>query len=729
MKILHFAIEGMHCVVCQGHVNRAVSSLRGVSSVQVDLLGNSMTVEASDDLPWERIVSAVEKAGYKAFFKGGEAVLDEGDSVAEKETRALRDRFLVSLLLAIPVCWISMAGMLRLPLPDALAGSLLSAVIQFVLATPIVLVNRDFFIRGVRAAIHASPTMDTLVALAAGTGYLYALASLVFLGKTMVSFETPAMLLTLITLGKWLEGGAKGRTTAELRRLRSLAPATALLLRDGTEAEVPLAEVKAGDICIVKPGTAIPADGVVVGGHSSVNQAAVTGEFMPVDKQVGDQVIGATINQEGVIRVKVSAVGSESLFGKIITMVEAAGVSQAPVARLADRVCAYFVPGVLLVALATLVGWILSGASAGVSIDHAIAVLVISCPCALGLATPVAIMVGTGIGAKKGILFKNAATMERMSHVNLVVLDKTGTLTEGRPSVVKVAPEDGYDAEGVAALAASLEKPSEHPLGKAVVAFAENDSLELLPVEEFRTFPGMGVAGKVNNREYFCGNLKLLREKLPDCSATPQEVPGATPLYLFDCKRLIAAFWLEDTVRPEARDAICELQSMGVECAMLTGDRQGVADAVAQRTALATARGGLLPQDKAEWIADRRRDGNRVVAMVGDGINDAPALASADVGIAVGQGTDVAVDTADVVLMNSSLWTIPQALKLSRDVLRTIRQNLCWAFCYNVVAIPLAAGLLSSWGVSIPPWAGAAAMASSSLIVVSNALRLRRNSA
>ncbi len=719
----------MECAACRGHVLKAVSGVSGVGAPQVDLLNRVLSLEASDASVISQVKAAVEAAGY------GLTPLEVTDSPKLRRDgasdRAPLGQFLATLLWGLPVCILAMAGMAGFPGPEF---SWLSVSLQFLLVLPVLYVNRQIFLRGIRGLFHGSPTMESLVALAAGSGFLYPLIGLLasWWRRTSpegVIFETPAMLLVLFTLGKWLEGGARNRATAELRALQRHSPRTATLLRGEKEESVPVEQLRVGDRCLVRPGGVVPADGVVLSGHSSVDQSAITGEWIPVEKKEGNKVLGATLNGDGVLVIQVQAAGGESLFGKVIALVEETGASRAPIARMADVICSWFVPGVLLIALGTVLGWLLLGQGWGVALARGVTVLAISCPCALGLATPVAILVATGVGAKKGVLFKDAATLEALSRVKTVVLDKTGTLTEGRPSLASIQCAPEWDEEALLAVAASLEKGSQHPLGAALVQEAEGRSLEIVGVSRFQNLSGRGVLGEVQGRLWGCGNLPLLQERgisLPEFAREQQtDKATATPLYLFSQAGVQAIFWMTDPLRKEARETVESLEKQGLSCVMLTGDRQQVADALGRQAGLTECQGELMPQDKAHWILERQKPGSGV-AMVGDGINDAPALAAAQVGVAMGAGTDVALETAGVVVLNPSLMAVSQAVSLSRNTLKVVRQNLAWAFCYNLFAIPMAAGLFSPWHLVPPPWLGAAAMACSSLIVVGNALRLRK---
>lgn len=724
MAALKFSIQGMQCVICQGHVLKAVSALSGVRRPVVDLLGGTLTLELTGSATSaEDIVKAVQAAGYGAtLLEGQTSKTVDGEKAAALERRMLCVRFWLSLVFAVPVCLLGFSGMFG----TKIFSEELSATVQLVLVLPILWLNRAFFTRGIRAFVGGMPTMDTLVALGAGTGFIANLCNYVRLMAgvdCMVTFETPAMLLTLITLGKWLEGRAKSNAASAIVELRKLAPRKAVVRRNDGEVEIDVEELRVGDVCIVRPGGVIPADGVVLKGASSIDQSAVTGEWMPAEKGVGDNVIGATINQSGYLEIRVTAVGVDTLFEKIIGLVAEAGATKAPIARLADKVCAVFVPCVLCIALVTFAAWLLAGGGVSAALGHAIAVLVISCPCALGLATPVAILVGTGVGARRGILYKNATVIEALSHVDTLVLDKTGTITSGKPAVIAVTPSDGYDEEGILALAASLEAQSEHPLARAICAEAASRGIELTSVTGFSAVQGRGIVGKIRGKLYGCGNRKMLEDADIDVETDDSSHPDATALWLFSQGEVIGQIWLADKVRDEAPEALGALNKLGVSVAMLTGDRRSVAEGMAKRLKIGDYCGEMLPADKAEWIKAHEANGYHC-AMMGDGVNDAPALAAASVGIAVGEGTDVALETAQVILVNSNMTTAVEALKLSRAVMRKIRQNLCWAFCYNLVAIPMAAGVFAWLGISVPPWFCAALMASSSLIVVTNSLRI-----
>ncbi len=717
----------MECAVCREHILRAVSKVRGVHGAQVDLFRRTLSLECPKE-SLEEVKEAVRRAGY-----GLNPVAEEGAEPRKDLSNGAFRRFLLTSLFALPVCFLAMTGMF---FPKALGGfpaGRMSTLVQFFLVLPVMYVNRGMFVRGLQGMLRLSPTMESLMALGAGSGFLYPLARLLWALLRQgawegVVFETPAMLLLLVTLGKWLEGGARNRAAAELRALKRHSPRNAILLKEGREEAVPAENLLAGDHCLVRPGGVVPADGVVLSGRSSVDQSAITGEWMPVEKGPGDPVLGATLNGDGALVMEVQAAGTESLFGKVIALVEQTGASRAPIARMADRICAWFVPGVLLVALATFGTWLALGDSWSMAVARGVTVLVISCPCALGLATPVAILVGTGVGARMGVLFKDATTLEALSRVDTIVLDKTGTLTQGCPALARTQCTEGADEEALLSVAASLEMGSQHPLGRALVQEAQGRSLELSGVTHFQNHSGRGVTGQIQGRPWGCGNARMLAEhglEPPPFARKDDGCAAATPLYLFQPTGVVAVFWMTDQLRDEAVQCVQRLREMGLECIMLTGDRQEVAEELGRAAGVTECHGEMMPQDKAAWIQERQQKGKRV-AMVGDGINDAPALAAAQVGMAMGAGTDVALETAGVILLNPSLMAIGNAISLARNTLKTVRQNLGWAFCYNLFAIPLAAGLFSHWNVVPPPWLGAAAMACSSLVVVGNALRLRK---
>ncbi len=741
-----YTVTGMTCAACQARVEKAVKAVPGVEGCAVSLLTNSMGVEGSADPAV--IIRAVEKAGYGATLKaaGGGAASPKPaeDALADRETPALLRRLIWSVGFLVILMYVSMGHtMWGWPLPAVIAENPMAVgLLQMILAAAVMVINQRFFINGVKGILHLSPNMDTLVALGSGASFVYSTAVLFLLSRDLVAgdmagafhrlhglyFESAAMILALITVGKLLEARAKGKTTNALRSLMSLAPDTATVLRDGVEVVIPAAEVKKGDRFAVRPGERIPVDGVVLEGESAVNESALTGESVPVDKGVGDGVSAATVNQSGHLVCEATRVGEDTTLSKIIRMVSDAAATKAPIAKIADRVSGVFVPVVITVALLSFTAWLMAGRDMGFAIARGISVLVISCPCALGLATPVAIMVGSGKGAKNGILFKTAESLELAGRVDTVVLDKTGTVTEGKPRVTDVRLE----GDETAALQAiySLETMSEHPLSAAMVEYARDRGLSPLPVTGFKALPGRGLEGMAEGRMIRGGNRDLIKEytPIPAHALTAAEgyaEEGKTPLFFCADKDFLGVIAVADTVKSDSPAAIQGMKDMGLRVVMLTGDNQKTAAAIAREAGIDAGNviAGVLPEGKEEAIRDLQRHGK--VAMVGDGINDAPALTRADVGIAIGAGTDVAIDAADVVLVKSRLSDVTAAIRLSRATLRNIRQNLFWAFCYNSLGIPLAAGaFITLWGWELNPMFGAAAMSLSSFCVVSNALRL-----
>ena len=733
-----YQVTGMSCAACSARVEKAVSKVPGVTACSVSLLTNSMGVEgAAAD---EAVIAAVEAAGYGASLKGAPAAAAaDDDPLADHETPALRRRLWVSLVFLAALMYLSMGHMMwGWPLPAFLAHNpMAQAVLQLLLTGIIMVVNQRFFISGFKSLWHRSPNMDTLVALgsAASFGYsLYALFAMTGAQEDAAHwmhefyFESAAMILTLITVGKMLEARSKGRTTDALKGLMKLAPQTATLLVDGAERAVPVAQVKRGDVFIVRPGESVPVDGVVLEGHSAVNESALTGESVPVDKAEGDAVSAATVNQSGFLRCEATRVGEDTTLSQIIRMVSDAAATKAPIAKVADRVSGVFVPVVIgIAALATAV-WLLTGASFGYALARGISVLVISCPCALGLATPVAIMVGNGMGAKAGILFKTAASLEETGRVRVVALDKTGTITSGQPRVTDVLPAPGVTEAELLSLAYSLEKRSEHPLARAVVERAEALGLSAREVADFTALPGNGLSAALDGAQLCGGSLAYISGRAEVREETRAQADrlsagGKTPLLFCRERTLLGMIAVADAIKPESAQAVRELQNMGISVVMLTGDNQRTAEAIGREAGVDRVIAGVLPDGKESVIRSLQSQGK--VAMVGDGINDAPALTRADIGIAIGAGTDVAIDAADVVLMNSRLTDVPAAIRLSRATLRNIHENLFWAFIYNVIGIPLAAGVfIPLLGWQLNPMFGAAAMSLSSFCVVSNALRL-----
>ena len=735
-----FDVSGMTCSSCVTHVEKAVSKVEGVKSCSVSLVTNSMNVEgtASD----EAIMSAVDKAGYHASPKGVSAA----DAVTRlPRHRLLARRLAVSLIFLLPLMYVSMGAMMwGWPMPRFFESNCIgNGLLQLLLTLVVIAVNSEFFVSGFKSLVHGSPNMDTLVALGSGAAFAYSLVSLFMMSGAAsdggddaamaymdkLYFDSSAMILVLISVGKMLEARSMGRTTDALKALVKLSPRTAVVVRGGNEVEVPVEQVACGDMFVVRPGESIPVDGTVVEGNSAVDESALTGESIPVDKSEGDAVSAATINVSGFLRCKASRVGEDTTFAKIIRMVSDASATKAPIARIADKVSSVFVPAVILVACVTFAGWLMAGETVGAALSHAVAVLVVSCPCALGLATPVAIVTGSGTGARNGILFKTATALEQTGKIKTVVLDKTGTLTSGTPEVTEILPHKGFSADRLLRLAYSLELKSGHPLAKAVVARASAEGIKPLDVEDFEIFPGGGIAGVVAGGKLLAaGNLTFAQawSRVPDEACRKAEEladSGRIPLFFSYAGRFIGMMAVADVLRSDSREAVAELRKMGVRVVMLTGDNERTARAVAAAAGVDEVVSGLLPDGKESRIRQMR--GHGMVAMVGDGINDAPALTAADVGIAIGSGLDAAVDAADVVLMKSRLSDVPAAIRLGRKVLANIKENLFWAFFYNVCGIPLASGiLLSLTGWSLSPMFCAAAMGLSSFCVVSNALRL-----
>ena len=741
-----YTITGMSCAACSARVEKAVSKVPGVSSCSVSLLTNSMGVEGGA-APGD-VIRAVEAAGYGASLKGGahaEAAsgADEG-ALRDRESPVLRGRLIASVCLLIPLMYLSMGHMMwGWPLPQWFDGNHVAmGLVQLVLTGLIMVVNQRFFVSGFKALLHRAPNMDSLVALGASASFLWSLYVLFAMTRAVVDgdseavmmymmdfyFESAAMILTLITVGKLLEARAKGRTTDALKGLMKLAPKTAVLIRDGVEVEVPIAQVKKGDVFAVRPGESIPVDGVVLDGVSAVNEAALTGESIPVDKAEGDSVSAATINQSGYLKCEATRVGEDTTLSQIIKMVSDAAATKAPIAKIADKVSGVFVPVVICIAALTTLVWLLVGQPAGYALARGISVLVISCPCALGLATPVAIMVGNGVGAKNGILFKTAVSLEEAGKVDVVALDKTGTITKGEPGVTDILPAEGFDEISLLQLAASLERSSEHPLAKAVMREAEARNIAASEVSGFKALPGNGVSAELGGEALVGGSARFIEgmAKLPEAlsqQARTLSDAGKTPLLFMKGGRLAGIIAVADLIKEDSPRAVRELQNMGIRVIMLTGDNDRTAKAIGAQAGVDEVVAGVLPDGKESVVKQLKQYGR--VAMVGDGINDAPALTRADIGIAIGAGTDVAIDAADVVLMQSRLSDVPAAIRLSRATLRNIHENLFWAFIYNIIGIPLAAGaFIRLFGWTLNPMFGAAAMSLSSFCVVSNALRL-----
>ena len=741
-----YNVTGMSCAACSARVEKAVKKVPGVTSCSVSLLTNSMGVEGTASPA--AILSAVQEAGYGASPKNASASKTSDasadlDALADHETPKLKRRLIASLGFLLVLMYFSMGHMMwGWPLPHWFDGNHVAmGLVQLLLAGIVMVINQKFFINGFKGLIHSAPNMDTLVALGSMASFVWSTYALFAMTRAQVDgndelvmhymmefyFESAAMILTLITVGKMLEARSKGKTTDALKSLMKLAPKTATLVRDGAEVTVAIADVQKGDVFVVRPGENIPVDGVVLEGTSAVNESALTGESIPVDKAVGDKVSAATTNQSGFLRCEATRVGEDTTLAQIIKMVSDAAATKAPIAKIADTVSGFFVPAVISIAVLTTIVWLLLGHELGYALARGISVLVISCPCALGLATPVAIMVGNGLGAKNGILFKTAASLEAAGRTQIVALDKTGTITEGAPRVTDLLPAEGVSETELLTLAAALESRSEHPLAKAVLADAEAKAITPPEVTDFAALPGNGLAAKLDGMGIYAGNAAFIQTKLTLPAALAQQAEklaseGKTPLFFGGAGRLLGVIAVADTIKEDSPEAIRQLQNMGIRVVMLTGDNQRTADAIGRQAGVDEVIAGVLPDGKEAVIRQLQASGK--VAMVGDGINDAPALTRADTGIAIGAGTDVAIDAADVVLMNSKLSDVPAAIRLSRATLRNIHENLFWAFIYNIIGIPLAAGLFIPFGLTLNPMFGAAAMSLSSFCVVSNALRL-----
>ena len=742
-----FNVTGMSCAACSARVEKAVSKVPGVTSCSVSLLTNSMGVEGTASAA--DIIKAVQDAGYGASPKaaGGAAAASSTnadlDALADHETPKLKRRLIASVGFLLVLMYFSMGHMMwGWPLPRWFDGNHIAmGLVQLLLAGIVMVINQKFFINGFKGLLHRSPNMDTLVALGSMASFVWSTYALFAMTRAQVDgnselvmhymmefyFESAAMILTLITVGKMLEARSKGKTTDALKSLMKLAPKTATLLRDGAEVTVPIEQVQKGDIFVVRPGENVPVDGIVLEGTSAVNESALTGESIPVDKAEGDKVSAATTNQSGFLKCQATRVGEDTTLSQIIKMVSDAAATKAPIAKIADTVSGFFVPAVITIAVITTIVWLLLGRELGYALARGISVLVISCPCALGLATPVAIMVGNGLGAKNGILFKTAASLEAAGRTQIVALDKTGTITSGEPKVTDILPAEGVTEGELLTLAAALERKSEHPLAKAVLAHTEAQKLDAPEVTDFAALPGNGLAAKLDGVDIFAGSAVFIQTKVTVPAALQEKAAalsaqGKTPLFFGGADRLLGIIAVADTIKEDSPRAIKELQNMGIRVVMLTGDNQRTADAIGRQAGVDEVIAGVLPDGKEAVIRQLQASGK--VAMVGDGINDAPALTRADTGIAIGAGTDVAIDAADVVLMNSKLSDVPAAIRLSRATLRNIHENLFWAFIYNVIGIPLAAGVFIPFGLTLNPMFGAAAMSLSSFCVVSNALRL-----
>ena len=758
MKNEKYNITGMTCAACQANITRHVQKLEGVEKVDVNLLSNSMTVSYDDaKTNPEAIIKVVTDIGYGATKAGTEK--NDGSNfssqwntrkkLAEDERRSMKRRLISSIILLIPLMYVAMGSMLSLPMPSFLVGMenmLISALTQLIITIPILIINKKFFVSGFKALVKRAPNMDSLVAVGSGAALIYGIISLYFMAYGFghgdmdivhkygheLYFESSAMILTLVTVGKYLESRSKSKTSDALGKLIDLAPKTATVIRDGHEITIPAQQVAAGDIVVIRPGESIPVDGVITEGYGYLDQAAITGESIPVEKNIGDTVISATINKNGTFKFKASRVGDDTTLAQIIRLVDEAGSSKAPIARLADKISGIFVPIVMAISLITLIVWLIAGSGAEFAISCAISVLVISCPCALGLATPVAIMVGTGKAAEYGILIKSAESLENLHSIDTIVLDKTGTITSGRPSVTDIIVlEPSLDETKFLKLAAALESGSEHPLAAAVIEKANLSGIAPLAAVDFISHAGRGVSAVIDGKKYFAGNMAFMSENNVTSNDTIDSTTeqlaqgGKTPLFFADSQSIIGIIAVADTVRPSSESAIAKFHQMGLKVVMLTGDNKTTAEAIRAQLQIEEVISDVLPTEKEACIRHLQDDGRRV-AMVGDGINDAPALTRADIGIAIGAGTDIAIDSADVVLMKDSLLDVVTAIELSKSVIRNIRMNLFWAFFYNILGIPVAAGVLyPAFMIKLNPMIGSAAMSLSSVCVVLNALRLR----
>lgn len=741
-----YTVTGMSCAACSNRVEKAVSKVEGVTSCSVSLLTNSMGVEGT--APPQAVIDAVKAAGYGASLQNGsdsgKQQRADADALEDHETPVLRKRLIASLVFLIVLMYFSMGHMMwNWPLPSFFNGNHIAmGLVQMLLTIIIMVINRKFFVSGFQSLLHRSPNMDTLVALGSGAAFVYSTYALFAMTDAQVKgnmdavmnymhefyFESAAMILTLITVGKMLEAHSKGKTTDALKGLMDLSPKTAVLLRSGKEVTVPIEQVHKGDQFVVRPGESIPVDGVILEGASAVNESALTGESIPVDKAAGDSVSAATINQSGFLRCETTRVGEDTTLSQIIRMVSDAAATKAPIAKIADKVSGIFVPAVIAIAIVTIAVWLLVGQTVGYALARGISVLVISCPCALGLATPVAIMVGNGVGAKHGILFKTAVSLEEAGKVQIVALDKTGTITCGEPKVTDILPAENVTEQELLTLALALEQKSEHPLAKAILQYGEEQQLTASAVSDFQALPGNGLTGVLNGSKLCGGNYQCVAA----VAAVPDEMQqqartlaesGKTPLFFSRDNQLLGIIAVADVLKEESPEAIRQLQHMGIQVVMLTGDNEQTAKAIGKQAGVDHVIAGVLPDGKEAVIRKLAAQGK--VAMVGDGINDAPALTRADIGIAIGAGTDVAIDAADIVLMKSRLTDVPAAIRLSRAALRNIHENLFWAFIYNIIGIPLAAGVwIPLFGWKLNPMFGAAAMSLSSFCVVTNALRL-----
>ena len=736
MPEIKFSVQGMSCAACSARVEKVTKSVQGVTDAQVNLLSGTMLVKAKNQQVVAPVVSAVSAAGYSASVVGEKAPAEQ----TPPKDHSVQKRIIYSAVFLIVLMYFTMGHMLHLPLPRWYTGTenaLVAALLQFLLTVPVVVLNRVYYQKGLKSLLKRSPNMDSLIAVGSGAALVYGVFVLFRMAdafgqgdlKTVehymhnLYFESAAMILTLITFGKFLESRAKGRASDAVRQLMDLAPKNATVIRDGVELEIPSENVQVGDIVVVRSGGRIQVDGTVASGYASVDESPITGESVPVDKVQGTKVTAGTICTEGYLQFRADAVGENTTLAQVIRLVEEAGGTKAPIARLADKIAGIFVPVVMTIALFTTVCWLLMDKSFEFALSNGISVLVISCPCALGLATPVAIMVGTGRGARMGVLFKNAQALENLHRIDTVVLDKTGTLTAGKPKVTHILPQN-IQSDEFLRIAASLEARSEHPFAKAILEKA--DRMSLLDAEDFEVLPGRGVSGVIEGIKYYAGNAALMQSigvKIPDYSQYARQ--GGTPLYFAKGHTFLGSIIAADVIREDAKHAVEDLRKLGLNLVMLTGDNRDTAEAIAQKAGILQVVSDVLPTQKAGAVEQLQKQGHRVL-MVGDGINDAPALVTADVGMAIGAGTDIAMESADVVLMNSALSGIYNAISLSKATIRNIRQNLFWAFFYNILGIPVAAGVLyPAFGILLSPMIGAAAMSFSSVFVVTNALRLR----
>ena len=747
MEKVVYDVTGMTCSSCVASVENSVKKMEGVDKVAVSLLTNSMIVEFDEKkVKANEIVDVVIDAGYSASVKGKEKSKEHSENAIDKEIKEMKFRLQTSLFFMIILMYVAMGEMIKLPMPNFLVGvenALTMAFTQFLLVLPIMYVNRKYFEIGFKSLFRRKPNMDSLIAVGSSAAVLYGIFAIYQIGHGLaiqdmilvhkysmdLYIESAGTILGLITLGKYLEVKAKGKTSDAIQKLVDLSPKTAIILKDNIETEVLIEDVVVGDIVLVKPGYVVPVDGIVIEGSTFIDESALTGESLPIEKTIGSKVVGATINSTGFVKIEVSNVGEDTTLAKIIELVENANTTKAPIAKLADQISGIFVPLVMAISLITFIVWFIITKDFSASLAPAIAVLVISCPCALGLATPVAIMVGTGIGAEHGILFKSAEALEVLHKVDTVILDKTGTITEGSLDVVDIVTFNNHDEKEVLSLFVSLEKVSEHPLGEAIVAYGEANNVKLIGVDSFEAIVGQGIKGIVNNEVYYIGNKRLLDSNNIEFSAIVSIADdfareGKTPIYLANEKEVMSILTLADTIKDDSKEAIMQMQALGLNVVMLTGDNIITAEAIKKSVNISEVVAEVMPDEK-EAVIQKYQDQGKIVAMVGDGINDSIALVRADVGIAIGAGSDVAIESADTVLMNNRLSDVVSAIKVSKDTIKNIKQNLFWAFFYNTLGIPLAAGVFAGLGLMLSPSFAAAAMSLSSITVVLNALRLR----